>query len=243
MTKNRTILSVLLTASTMFGYAQDNDFSIRMLQHTEGAYITGDDMQFEFEVTNKGPKTYSAGDKVKVATLINGTPFALDLIGTGPTEIEITSALAVGQTFTNNPGKLSGSQTAAFLGVDEFEFCLVIYGDSASVADTAFPSDINPSDNKYCALYSNNPSSIDGEKEESSVRVYPNPVKNNATITVTNWYEKTLLLYNVMGEKVGEHSLIAENTLLDFSSFFDLIFYQVISKEGDQIASGRIVVE
>ena len=241
----RFIISCCIWLCIVNSYAQKNDFSIRLLNHEKDVYIEHDTMNFEFEITNHGPKEYKKGDKIYTASVIGGITFALDLIGPGPTPLVLKSDLKVGESFVYDAGYLLASLSSAYLGVTELDFCVVVYGDADSEADLTFPSDANPEDNIYCGRYSENPpNAVWAEVNNQSVEIFPNPATDKATLTLPEWSGVTLLLFDANGHLLNQQELRGEQTDIDLSiTNGSLVMYQLIREDAYQTVQGRIIIQ
>lgn len=117
------------------------------LYQPDSTYIT-DTLQFLFTVTNYGPATLKAGDNLLVACELNHIVYAFDLLGPGPTQLELTTDIAVGESFNYDAGYLLGNPTMDYFGVDNIDIGLIVYGINNMAADTTFPNDTYPENNK-----------------------------------------------------------------------------------------------
>lgn len=123
------------------------DLAIRFTTYASGSFHGSDTVRNAFVIENHGPGTIRAGDKLRTACRIGGTLFALDLIGQGPTELDVTADLPPGGSFVHNPGYLLGGSLLDFFGTDTVEVRLIVYGAGQSPADESFASDPQPANN------------------------------------------------------------------------------------------------
>lgn len=123
------------------------DLSIRFSTYAPGSFHANDTVRNAFVIENHGPGTVRAGDKLRTACRIGGTLFALDLIGQGPTELDVTSDLPPGGTYAYDPGYLLGGSLLDFFATDTVEIRLIVYGAGQAAADESFPADPQPGNN------------------------------------------------------------------------------------------------
>jgi uncharacterized repeat protein (TIGR03803 family) len=81
--------------------------------------------------------------------------------------------------------------------------------------------------------------------EANVVKVYPNPGKGVFILEQSAEKQKEEIeIYNVLGQKIFQHSFSALRTTLDLSGQpADIYFYRIISEKGDFIASGKLIKE
>lgn len=156
----RTLLLVSVAFFIIYGCKKDNDeqptsspkpisdFGVKYSNYVEGSLYVSDTFQTKFTVTNYGPGVFESGDTLLGAVKINNVVYGLDLIGSGPTPIVLTQHLGVNQTYDYNPGYLMKTPTLAFFGLDTLDIIILLYGQSGSPADTTFPNDPTPSNNR-----------------------------------------------------------------------------------------------
>lgn len=131
------------------------DLGIRFIQYESGKLYETDTIRNEFEITNYGSVKLKKGDKIQTACRIGGVLFALDLIGEGPTSIELTKDLDINESFTFNPGYLLGGSMLAYFETDTLDICVMVYGVNNSF-DTGFTKDTHPENNTDCLQFSTN---------------------------------------------------------------------------------------
>lgn len=124
------------------------DLGITYLLYQPDSIYTTDTLQFQFKVTNYGPSTIKAGDRLLVACELNHIIYAFDLLGPGPTELVLDNDISVGESFIYDAGYLLGNPTMDYFGVDNIDIGLIVYGINDMVADTTFPNDFYPENNK-----------------------------------------------------------------------------------------------
>lgn len=128
------------------------DLGIEFTHYESGKTYETDTLWNEFKITNYGPLEFKKGDLIQVATKIGGVNFSLDLIGEGPTPIELTEDLGINESFIFNPGYLLGSATQDYFGTDSLELCIMVYGVNDNY-DDIFSKDTQASNNQSCIVY------------------------------------------------------------------------------------------
>lgn len=127
--------------------SDSTDLSIRFSSYAPGSFHANDTVRNAFVIENHGPGTVRAGDKLRTACRIAGTLFALDLIGQGPTDLDVSADIPPGGTFAYDPGYLLGGSLLAFFATDTVEIKLMVYGTGQAAADEDFPGDLQPANN------------------------------------------------------------------------------------------------
>lgn len=131
------------------------DLGIRFSHYESGKIYENDTIRNEFIITNYGSVKLRKGDKIQTACRIDGVLFALDLIGEGPTAIELKEDLGINESLTFNPGYLLGSSMLAYFATDTLDICIMIYGVNGTF-DTGFSKDTRPENNTACLQFSTN---------------------------------------------------------------------------------------
>lgn len=126
------------------------DLGIRFTHYQSGIAYTTDSVQTEFELTNNSKYTLKKGDILRTASRIGGVTFALDLIGAGPTKIELTNDIAPGEKFVYNPGYLLRQSLLDYFKTDTVDLCIMAYGVNDSIVDPNFYRDPTPGNNTTC---------------------------------------------------------------------------------------------
>ena len=77
----------------------------------------------------------------------------------------------------------------------------------------------------------------------NTTKVYPNPVKDVLNIDVNYDLPKVLNIFDITGRKVEEVLFDAKNTTVNVSNYnHGFYFYEIRTKEGEMIKSGKIQV-
>lgn len=80
------------------------------------------------------------------------------------------------------------------------------------------------------------------EKNNENITVYPNPVKNNLIVELSNNIDThTLTIFELKGEKVSENRLNL-NTKIDVSNLNSSTYFYTVEKNGNIIKSAKLIV-
>jgi hypothetical protein len=126
------------------------DLGIRFTHYQSGIAYTTDSVLTEFELTNNSKYTLKKGDIFRTASKIGGVTFALDLIGAGPTKIELPNDIAPGEKFVYNPGYLLRQSLLDYFKTDTVDLCIMAYGINDSIFLPNFYRDPTPGNNTTC---------------------------------------------------------------------------------------------
>jgi hypothetical protein len=126
------------------------DLSIRFANYQSGINYATDSVQTAFELTNNSKYTLKKGDIFRTASSIGGVTFALDLIGAGPTKIELPNDIAPGEKFVYNPGYLLRQSLLDYFKTDTVDLCIMAYGINDSIVLPNFYRDPTPGNNTTC---------------------------------------------------------------------------------------------
>lgn len=129
------------------------DLGIRFTRYEVGSVYATDTIQNEFRITNYSNVTIKKGNELKLACSLGGVQFALDLMGEGPSKVELENDLAPGASFVHNPGYLLGQSLLDYFQTDTVKICVMIYGVNNAVIVPTFDSDPNPVNNTDCLKF------------------------------------------------------------------------------------------
>jgi hypothetical protein len=124
------------------------DLGIQFTRYDADSVYATDTVQNEFRITNYSNVTIKAGNVLKLACSLNNVQFALDLIGEGPSSIELTDDLAPGASFVHNPGYLLRQSILDYFQSDTVPISVMVFGVNNVVISPTFESDPNSSNNK-----------------------------------------------------------------------------------------------
>lgn len=84
------------------------------------------------------------------------------------------------------------------------------------------------------------------ENEEKSIIIYPNPIREMATITIedaseSNRYE--LLIFNSIGAQISSESITQTSTSLSFDTYTKGIYFYKVSQNQQTVRSGKLIVQ
>jgi hypothetical protein len=135
------------------------DLALSYNNYVLDSIYANDTIRFDYRITNYDLKTINQNDKLLMAVKLGSTVFALDLIGSGPTEVNVPVNLNQNDFFDKNSGYLLGSSLLAYFAVDSLEVSLMIYGLLGATINENFPLDRTPTNNK--AILMIKPNSIE----------------------------------------------------------------------------------
>jgi hypothetical protein len=239
----KTLTLIALLTFSIICHAQIN-LGIRYANYVDGQTFSNDTIQTEFIIENFGTTMYNAGDTFYVNARINGMLFSLDLLGSSPTPVILTSMMMTGDTIHFNPGILSGSATLPFFPpATTLNVCLVLWGKGIASVTPAFGGDADTLNNTTCVTY--DPTFVTGISAENSgeveVNIFPNPSCDyvNFNVNLNQTYE--IKVFDISGKEITTVQSSDNLTTIDFTSNASgMYFYTVYTKE-NIIKSGRFI--
>jgi hypothetical protein len=123
------------------------DLSLSFNNYLADSVYFSDTIRFDYRITNLNTEKIDSGSTILAACKFGNTVFALDLIGTGPTNINVPYELNQGDYFDKNSGYLLKSSILSYFAVDSMEVSVFVYGLNGAPIDINFPKDRTPLNN------------------------------------------------------------------------------------------------
>lgn len=86
------------------------------------------------------------------------------------------------------------------------------------------------------------PTGVDNVSEQASTNVYPNPTLGQFNVDLTSQNKATIAVYNLIGEQVYQGDLNSGNNKVNIENKASgLYIYKVLSEDGNEISTGKIL--
>jgi hypothetical protein len=237
------IFTICAVFAAGFNANAQTNLGIEFVNYTEGQTFSEETIQTEFVITNLGSTHYHTGDTIYVSAKINGSLFALDLIGSGPTPILVTGMLHNGDTLHRNPGVLNGPMTLAFFpGATTLEMCMVVWGKGMASVTPTYGGDVNTANNTTCATFDPNFTGIESA-EHTALSIYPNPASEQIILDGSSFSNADFLqIMDINGRTIVSSMQIIGKTSIDVSNWSNGLYsYRLHQKDGNSV-TGKFAV-
>ncbi|MCS6822949.1 MAG: T9SS type A sorting domain-containing protein [Cytophagaceae bacterium] len=223
------------------------NLDIKLNHYTPNAITQNATLQMAYSITNYGPVTIKAGEKLYLQVKLNNALFDLNLNPGAKTILTLSSDLPVGQTLSVNPGSINAQLTAQILGSDTLKATLILYGfeQSPLITGNPFATDSDSSNNKATVTYRPNTTDVlSGVSPNNGVSVYPLPADNNLTFYITETSAERIVVNDLNGKTIAEWPVSSELNHFDVSTMpKGMYVYRVYSSNQKMISNGKFILK
>jgi hypothetical protein len=221
------------------------DLAIVFDVYEPNEYTTSTILQTAFTITNNGPVTLKAGEKIYLQAKLNNGLYDLSLSPGDTTEYVLTNDLTVGGTLSIDLGFIDVTQTLPIIGGDTLQLSLVLHGlrQSEYITSTIFATDGDSTNNIAVVTYKPTPTSVLSGKNNQAIKAYPVPTESIITFDCSKVQIRSIIISDVNGKVVrvlNVTSPIVEEDLSDLSK--GMYIYNAYSDSG-LVKTDRIIVK